>query len=563
LDLARSGHLGAVPDEDSDPKLVIGPLLRYVGETEATVWVEADSPCEVEVLGRREPTFTVEEHHYALVRIEGLEPDSFNEYEVSLDGTRQWPPPDSELPPSAIRTLGGDKPIDVCFGSCRVAVPHHEPYTHSKDRHEEGKEFDALYVLAKEMVRTERDRWPEMLFLLGDQVYVDEGSPRTRERIHERRGTATPPGEEVTDYEEYSWLYEESWSDPLIRWLFSTVSVSMQWDDHDMSDDWNISRTWLEKMSQESWWHRRAVAGVMSYWVYQHLGNLSPRSLDEDDLYGQVRGNVRATSVLREFAARVQTTGNGIRWSFCRDLGGARAIFIDSRAGRVLEEGNRSMVDDEEWEWIVEHASGGFDHLLLATTVPWLLSPGFHHLEAWSERVCDGAWGGLAAHAVEKLRRGVDFDHWASFGKSFRMLRELLEEVGSGKRGRTPASIVVLSGDVHHAYLAETAFETGGIESAIYQAVCSPYRNPLELNERRAIRIGFSRPFIAAMRALAGSAGTPDPRMRWRLVEGPYFDNQVATLRLDGRGARMQLDKTVPGEENERRLECVFERPIA
>jgi hypothetical protein len=195
--------------------------------------------------------------------------------------------------------------------------------------------------------------------------------------------------------------------------------------------------------------------------------------------------------------------------------------------------------------------------------VPWLLSPGFHHLEAWSERVCDGAWGGLAARAAEKLRRGVDFDHWASFGKSFRLLRELVEEVGSGKRGKPPASIVVLSGDVHHAYLAETAFSESKIESAIYQAVCSPYRNPLELNERRAIRIGFSRPFIAAMRALAGTAGTPDPGMRWRLAEGPYFDNQVATLRLDGREARMKLDKTVPGEDEERHLDCVFERRIA
>ena len=87
--------------------------------------------------------------------------------------------------------------------------------------------------------------WPELLFLLGDQVYVDEGSPRARERIRERRGTATPPGDEVTDYEEYAWLYEESWSEPLIRWLFSTVSTSMLWDDHDVSDDWNISHSWL------------------------------------------------------------------------------------------------------------------------------------------------------------------------------------------------------------------------------------------------------------------------------------------------------------------------------
>jgi hypothetical protein len=415
------------------------------------------------------------------------------------------------------------------------------------------------------MVRGEHDQWPELLFLLGDQVYVDEGSPRTRERIHERRGTDTPPGEEVTDFEEYTWLYAESWSDPLIRWLFSTVSVSMQWDDHDMSDDWNISRSWLEEMRRTSWWHRRATAGVMSYWVYQHLGNLSPEALDGDDLYRRVRGNDRATAALRDFAATAHTTGAGTRWSFCRDLGDTRVIFVDSRAGRVLGEDERSIVDDEEWDWIVEHATGDFDHLLIATTVPWLLSPGFHHLEAWSERLCDGAWGRPAAKIGEKLRRALDFDHWASFGDSFQALRGLLEEVGSGERGRAPASIVVLSGDVHHAYLAETAFATGsGVRSAVYQAVCSPYRNPLEAKERRAIKAGFSRPFVAAMRALGASAGVADPGLRWRLADGPYFDNQVATIRLDGREAGLKLDKTRPGEDgDERRLDCVFERRLA
>ena len=85
--------------------LILGPVLRYVGETEATVWVETDAPCTVEVLGREEPTFTVEEHHYALVRIEGLEPAGFYEYEVSLDGERRWPEASSDLPPSVIRTI--------------------------------------------------------------------------------------------------------------------------------------------------------------------------------------------------------------------------------------------------------------------------------------------------------------------------------------------------------------------------------------------------------------------------------------------------------------------------
>jgi len=546
------------------PDLVLGPLLRYVSETEATVWVETDEPCEVEVLGNREPTFGFESRHYALVRIEGLEPGGFYEYGVALDGERRWPLPSSEMPPSAIRTFSPGEPVDICFGSCRVAAPHEEPYTKTKDEDSKGLELDALHVLGTQMARGDRDEWPELLFLIGDQVYVDEGSPRAREKIRAKRDVSRPPGEEVLDFEEYTWLYEESWSDPAIRWLFSTVSLSMAWDDHDMSDDWNISRSWHEEMEHCEWWHERAIAGIASYWIYQHLGNLSPRELDESELYARVRGNPDATAILREWAHEIETTAAGTRWSFCRDVDGVRAIFIDSRAARVLTEDRRSMFDDRTWEWILDHASGDFDHLLIATTVPYLLSPGFHYLEAWNERLCDGAWGNPVTRASEKLRRAVDFDHWAAFQLSFRRLRELLEETGSGKRGKPPASIVILSGDVHHAYLCDVAFRPeAGVKSAVYQAVCSPYRNPLDSKERQVIRAGFSRPFTAAARSLAHLSGAPDPGIRWRLLEGPCFDNQVGTLRLDGRRAVARLDKTVAGDERERSLEKTFERRIA
>jgi hypothetical protein len=543
--------------------LVLGPLLRYVSETEATVWVETSEPCEVEMLGHREPTFGVAGHHYALVRVEGLEPGGFYEYEVALDGERRWPPPDRDQPPSVIRTVTPGKALDVCFGSCRVAVPHEEPYTESKDQHPEGRELDALHVLATQMARSERDEWPEILFLLGDQVYVDEGSPRARERIRARRDVGEPPGEDVVDFEEYTWLYHESWQEPPIRWLFSTVSTSMVWDDHDMSDDWNISRSWHEEMDRKHWWHERAVGGIMSYWIYQHLGNLSPRELDGNEVYGKVRGNRDATGALREWARSIDATAGGARWSFCRDVDGVRAIFMDSRAARVLTDERRSMFDDDVWEWIVDHASGDFDHLVIATTVPYLLSPALHHLEAWNERLADGAWGGLLARGSERLRRAADFDHWAAFQFSFQRLRELLEEVGSGQRGKPPASIVILSGDVHHAYLCDVAFRRdAGVQSRVLQAVCSPYRNPLDEHERVAIRAGFSRPLGALARGLAWLAGAPDPGIRWRLLEGPCFDNQVGTLHLDGREASVRLDKTVAGDEDEKSLEKTFERRV-
>ena len=158
-------------------KLVLGPVLRHVGTEDATVWVETDGPCEIEVLGHGDRTFCVAGHHYGLVCIDGLEPGEVHEYEVMLDGEHAWPPPDDEFPAPTIRTLGGRERVEVVFGSCRLALPRHAPYTLPKDEHPEGREFDALYTLGRELLRRPREQWPDLLLMLGDQVYVDEGSP--------------------------------------------------------------------------------------------------------------------------------------------------------------------------------------------------------------------------------------------------------------------------------------------------------------------------------------------------------------------------------------------------
>ena len=234
-------------------RLVLGPLLRYVGETEATVWVETDSRCEVVVLDHSARTFEVDGHHYALVRIEGLPVASAVEYGVTLDGERVWPPPDHDFPPSLIRTLDPDGPVRISFGSCRVAYPHRPPYSLPKDENPEGREVDALYALARRMRREPPDTWPHLLLLLGDQVYADEASPKVREFIAGRRDPSVPPGYEVADFEEYVRLYYETWgdTDPDVRWLLSTVSTAMVWDDHDVHDDWNTSDVWLAEMRRK------------------------------------------------------------------------------------------------------------------------------------------------------------------------------------------------------------------------------------------------------------------------------------------------------------------------
>jgi len=548
------------------PELVLGPMLRFASESEATVWVETDEACEVDVLGFTEPTFCVMGHHYALVCISDLEPGSENAYEVKLDGDVVWPEADSDLPPPSIRTLSPESDVRVSFGSCRMAVPHEPPHTHAQDDHDEGREVDALHVLAKELIRDPHSRWPNLLLLLGDQVYVDEGSPKTREFIRSRRDTSKEPGEEVLDFEEYTHLYQESWTDPLVRWLFSTIPTAMVIDDHDMSDDWNISRTWVEEMEKKDWWQVRLVAGFATYWLYQHMGNLSPTELAEDKTWCEVReSRDDASEILEDYANRAHHDRDGIKWSFCRDLCRTRVIVTDNRGGRVLEKGKRSIFNEHEREWIWDKAKGDFDHLLIGASDPFLLTQSFHWLEAWNEKVVEeGAWGPQMARLGEKMRRSVDFDHWSAFGFSFAKMTEFLRRAASGEWGEPPASIVVLSGDVHHAYLAEVAFrKSDNVKSAVYQAVCSPFRNPLNQQERNVIRLATTKPVQVITRALAKAAGVPDPDLRWRFAEGPYFDNQVGTLHIKGREISFKLEKTKPGETEEEVLETSFERRLA
>jgi phosphodiesterase/alkaline phosphatase D-like protein len=81
---------------------------------------------------------------------------------------------------------------------------------------EGGGRIDALWAYSRQLQQGELE-WPDALLLFGDQVYADEVSPGTAAFIRSRRDVSEPPGEEIADFEEYTRLYRESWSDPEIR----------------------------------------------------------------------------------------------------------------------------------------------------------------------------------------------------------------------------------------------------------------------------------------------------------------------------------------------------------
>ncbi|MGA5561808.1 alkaline phosphatase D family protein [Streptomyces platensis] len=532
--------------------LRLGPLLRYVDADSATVWVETDRPCVVHVhcddgTAGAEHTWQVAGHHYALVPVTGLTPGSETPYRVLLEdpgaGREEvWPLPGSRFPASAIRTLpaSAQEPLHFAFGSCRWSA------TPSNAAHDPVGP-DALDTLAATLAAGSGRQRPDVLLLLGDQVYADQTSEATAQVLAGRRDLAEPPWKQVADYEEYTYLYYESWLDPEVRWLLSTVPSCMIFDDHDVIDDWNTSASWLARMRATPWWRERILGGLMSYWVHQHLGNLSPAELAADALYAQVRAVPDATELVREFAAGADDDPGHARWSYRRDFGRVRLVMIDTRATRVLDEGRRAMLDKTEGEWLrqaVLDGRGSYDHLLLGSSLPWLLPHLIHAGEGWNAALCAGERGPRWARRSERLRQRADLEHWAAFPGSFTALTELIGEAASGTGA--PSTVCVLSGDVHHAYVAEPHWRGAGPQptSRILQLTCSPVHNSIPGSLQAGFRFGWSRSGRWLGKLLARHGRLPRPAVKWRRTGGPWFGNQLMTLTLAGRAARLALDQT-------------------
>jgi hypothetical protein len=183
------------------------------------------------------------------------------------------------------------------------------------------------------------------------------------------------------------------------------------------------------------------------------------------------------------------------------------------------------------------------DHLFVGTSLPFLIAPGIHDLEAINEAMSEGAWGRRVGRVGERMRRALDLEHWAAFQEGFADVLGRVLEVARGERGKRPGTITFLSGDVHNSYVTQVAAgDVGAGASHVVQVVCSPIRNPLP----RGVRVGqallgkgLARPLNLLVRR---SSKVPTAPVRWTVTHGPWFDNTLATVEVRGRGLVVRWD---------------------
>ena len=131
--------------------------------------------------------------------------------------------------------------------------------------------------------------------------------------------------------------------------------------------------------------------------------------------------------------------------------------------------------------------------------------------------------------------------------------------------------MTLISGDVHHSYLtavdlprtATTAASTATRTSAVNQAVCSPFHQAMPPKMRYAQRLASARASGLIGAAVATLAGARVPRIKWRITEGPWFENMIAILEFDGRAARLRFDRATTDKSGTPRLTATCEASLS
>ena len=225
------------------PQLMVGPLLRYVGQHDATVWVETDQPCEVR--GPRPPCPHLRGVRPPLRAGRHRGPRAGDQPPVrgrarrphGLARHRR-----GDVPAASIRARSGDDLTCASPSGRAACLSARAAVLAAQGRQQARPRGRRALRLALRMRDEAADRWPDLLLWLGDQVYADEISPGVREFIRCAATTHTAArrrGRRLRGVRAAVLGVVAGHGDPVAA--RRRVPTAMIFDDHDVHDDWNTS----------------------------------------------------------------------------------------------------------------------------------------------------------------------------------------------------------------------------------------------------------------------------------------------------------------------------------
>lgn len=304
-----------------------------------------------------------------------------------------------------------------------------------------------------------------------------------RERLIENN--FTQGGRQLTPTEQQQWRDESVIIDdfiaglPQVQRLFAHIPTYMIFDDHDVTDDWNLTVGWEHAVDQNQFASQVIGNGLAAYWMCQGWGN-KPESFNEafiEQAKQLFTVQVRAITERHNEADDAATTHSISRiepdkhqafiemlnrfeeWHYTIDTS-PKVIVLDTRTRRWRSESRMNKPSGlMDWEALIEfqHQLLHQDKVVIVSAAPMF---GVKFIETLQK---------MATTIGKPLV--IDAENWMAHPGSANTLISIFTHT------KTPTNFVVLSGDVHYSFAYDIKLRYRRNSPNIYQITCSGIKN--------------------------------------------------------------------------------------
>nr|WP_086940013.1 alkaline phosphatase D family protein [Thaumasiovibrio occultus] len=305
-----------------------------------------------------------------------------------------------------------------------------------------------------------------------------------------------------------------------VRTLLAHIPTYMIFDDHDVTDDWNLTGTWQSDAMAHPLTRQIISNGLLSYWLYQGWGN-EPQTFDRHHVKAWGRAFKPAALVNAELQQVKEAVLAFDSWDYQVETT-PKLIVLDTRTQRWHSSSRPHRPSGlMDWEALMR-----FQYRILDQDEVIIVSPapmfGVKVIEVLQR---------LATWLRQPL--AVDAENWMAHRGSANTLVSIFTHA------KTPQRFVVLSGDVHYSFAYD--IEVRGRKSSpnLFQITCSGFKNqfpepllsvceladrwlfspnsPLNwLTKRKSLRIRKRDPNTKGARRLVNASAVGEVRLNYQ-----------------------------------------------
>jgi hypothetical protein len=242
---------------------------------------------------------------------------------------------------------------------------------------------------------------------------------------------------------------------PQVERSLAHIPVYMIFDDHDVTDDWNLTRAWEEQIYNNPFSNRIVGNALVAYLLFQGMGN--PRAT-WDNLREPASTFFSSNGFVHhdEF---IEALLNHDRWQYKLDTHPPVQV-LDTRTQRWRSESNKNKPSGlMDWEGLCDLQQDiiGKQSVIMVSAAPVY---GVKFIEA-IQRLFITFGGALI----------VDAENWMAHRGTASVMLNIFRHI------KTPPNFIILSGDVHYSFVYDISLRFRRNSPKIIQFTCSGIHN--------------------------------------------------------------------------------------